>query len=203
MRYLVDRLYPKDSAVRFVSDHHRLPEAERFVLMRVVVPSGQARLRRAKLLPWQDLRGQEVLMDGYNVLITMESLLSGRPVYICDDGFLRDVQGIFRSYKQSVFTDPALTSIFDLLTEAGVARVEVLIDQQMSMSGGLAEKLRRMMAGRGLPGDARTARSADHELKITQATVATSDGNVIDAATSVVDLPARAASGLGIIPLHL
>ncbi len=171
--------------------------------MRVIVPSRQANLRRAKLLPWQDLRGREVILDGYNVLITVESLLAGQPVYICDDGFLRDVQGIFRSYKQSEFTDPALTRIFDLLAEAGVARVEVLIDQQMSMSGGLAEKLRRMMAGRGLPGDARTARNVDHELKIAQATVATSDGNVIDAATSVVDLPARAASGLGIIPLHL
>ncbi|MDM7912097.1 MAG: DUF434 domain-containing protein, partial [Methanotrichaceae archaeon] len=39
VRYLLDRGYPRESAVRFVSDHYRLPQEQRFVLMRVVVPT--------------------------------------------------------------------------------------------------------------------------------------------------------------------
>jgi hypothetical protein len=40
-------------------------------------------------------------MDGHNTLITTESLLAGYPVYLYDDGFLRDSQGFFKSYKAS------------------------------------------------------------------------------------------------------
>ena len=92
-RYLLDRGYPKDSAVRFVSDHHSLPEERRYVLARAVLSSRSAGERKAKAVPVQTLRGRDVIIDGYNVIITVESLLAGYPVYLCDDGFLRDVRG--------------------------------------------------------------------------------------------------------------
>jgi hypothetical protein len=139
-------------------------------------------------------------VDGYNVLITTESLLADYPVYLCDDGFLRDTRGIFRSYKISRLTSPALSLILDLLAQAKPVRVEVLLDQQMSRSGELAELVRCMMAERGLPGTARTARDVDHQLKVAKAGVATSDGNVIDAAKRIYDLPSEIAKRLGISP---
>ena len=59
-RYLLDRGYPKDSAVGFVSNHHRLAEKERFILMRVVVRSDLAWARRSKLLDLEDLRSKHL-----------------------------------------------------------------------------------------------------------------------------------------------
>jgi hypothetical protein len=199
-RYLVNRGYPKDSAIRFVSDHHLLPEEHRFVLKRMIVAAERARSRRAKAQSLETLSANEVFVDGYNVLITAESLLADYPVYLCDDGFLRDTRGIFRSYKISRLTSPALSLILDLLAQAKPSRVEVLLDQQMSRSGELAELVRGMMAERGLPGTARTARDVDHQLKVAKAGVATSDGNVIDAAKRIYDLPAEIAKRLGISP---
>ena len=200
-RYLIDRGYPKDSAVRFVSNHHRLPEADRFILMRVIVKSDVAWIRRQKALGLEDLKNHAIFVDGYNVLITTESLIGGYPVYLCDDGFLRDTRGLYRSYKTSPLTVPALTWILELLFKAQPARTEVLLDQQMSLSGELAERIRRMMDQESLPGTARTARDVDHQLKAAEKTVLTSDGNVIDSVDLVCDLPSEVAEKSGIKPL--
>ena len=202
-RYLLDRGYPKDSAVRFVSNHHGLPEEQRYALARVVLSSRSARERKAKAVPVQALRRRDVIVDGYNVLITVESLLAGYPVYLCDDGFLRDVRGIFKRYQPSRFTETALSLILDLLALADPGRIEFLLDQQMSRSGELAAEIRERMAGRSLPGTACTARDTDHRLKMNPGIVASADGNVIDAASMVVDLPAEIARMRGISPLHI
>ena len=197
-RYLVDRGYPKDSAIRFVSDHYCLPKEQRVVLIRAIVEFGRACSRKAKALPLEALCERVVFVDGYNVLITVESLLAGYPIYQCDDGFLRDTRGINGSYKSSQFTVSAIFAILDILASAVPSRVEVLLDRQMSRSGELAEQIRCTMETCGLPGDARTAQDVDHSLKTAMAIVATSDGNVIDAASYVVDLPADMARRHGI-----
>jgi hypothetical protein len=202
-RYLLDRGYPKDSAVGFVSNHHRLAEKERFILMRVVVRSDLAWARRSKLLDLENLRGQSISIDGYKVIITTESVLGGYPVYLCDDGLLRDSRGIFRGFKASPLTAIALNWILDLLASAGPARTEVLLDQQMSRSGELAEMVRGMMAERQLCGVARTARNVDHLLKTAKRIILTSDGNVIDSVDYIMDLPAEIGRRSGMKPLIL
>ena len=199
----MDRGYPKDSAVRFVSNHHRLAIEERFILMRVIVRSDVAQARRSRMLELEDLKDQTIFIDGYNVLITTESVLEGYPVYSCDDGLLRDSRGIFRSYKTSYITALALKRILDLLVLAGPAKTEVLLDQQMSRSGELADLIRGMMAQRHLCGTARTARDVDRLLKATRGIVLTSDGNVIDSLDHFMDLPREIARRSGIKPLIL
>ena len=198
---MVDRGYPNDSAVRYVSDHHRLPEAERSVLQRTILSADTALSRMAKTLQLHDLCGRAVFVDGYNTTITTQSLLAGYPVYLCDDGFVRDTRGFFRSYKASKITVCTFFEILDLLALAGAARVEVLLDQQISQSGELAKEVQGLMAKRALPGEARCARDVDHQLKVCGSIVASSDGNVIDAASSVIDLPGEIARERGIRPL--
>jgi hypothetical protein len=198
---LVDRGYPNDSAVRYVSDHHRLQEEQRIVLLRTIVSADTALRRMAKVLRLHTLCGRAVFVDGYNVLITTQSLLAGFPVYLCDDGFLRDTRGFFRSYKAAPIAVSALSDILDLLAFAGAARVEVLLDQQISRSGELAKEVRGLMAERAIPGAARCARDVDHQLKVCGSIVASSDGNVIDAASNVIDLPGEIARRRGISPL--
>lgn len=193
MRYLLDRGYPKESAVRFVSDHYRLPQELRFAIIRVVLSTELARDRKEKAVPLEALRDKIVFVDGYNVLIAVESLLSGKAVYKGDDGFLRDTQGIFRSYRASKLTAPAISDILCLLHYAAPARVEVLLDQQISMSGQLAAEIRGMMEELGLQGSARTAQNVDHQLKAAKGIIATGDGNIIDAVHMVVDIPGRIA----------
>jgi hypothetical protein len=171
--------------------------------MRVVVAPMLARARRMRLVPCEALDGREVFVDGYNVLITVESMLEGCPVYLCDDRLLRDIRGIFRSYRPSGVTDRAILEIMKFLALAAPARAEILLDEQISMSGGLADRIRGMMTQLAVPGTVRTAKDVDHQLKLMDGIIATSDGNIIDAARFVVDIPGEMARRMGINPLVL
>jgi len=95
LRYLLASGYPGDSALRFVSDHRRLPQEKRFILARAVAADEVALYRRSKRTALQEISGKILFVDGYNVLITVEGLILGCPVYLCDDGFCRDTRGLF------------------------------------------------------------------------------------------------------------
>jgi hypothetical protein len=193
IRYLVNRGYTKESSIRFVADHYRLPLEDRFVLSRVVVPSKIAEARQKKLISLREIHEKDLVVDGYNVLITTESLLGKVPVYICDDGLCRDTRGIFRRYRASLLTIPSLREILDLLVEMRPASVSFLLDEQISMSGELAAIIRGMISERELPGTSKTAKNVDRLMKTVGGIVATGDGNIVDAAKRVVDLPKEIA----------
>jgi hypothetical protein len=194
----MDRGYPAASAVRFVSDHHRLSEDERMVLQRVIVPASIALSRMAKNLRLHALNNRTVFLDGYNCIITTESLLEGFAVYLCDDGFLRDTRGFFRRYRASQRASRLIQEILSLLAEAGTGRAVFLLDSQISRSGELAGEIRGMMAQMSLFGDALCLRDVDRQLKSCREIVASSDGIVIDSASEAIDLPAEIARRLGI-----
>ena len=169
----------------------------------MAVPSEVARFRREKRTPLKELSGREVAIDGYNVLITVESLLLGAPVYLCDDGFLRDARGIFRRYRSSIVTDQALSEILSLLKESGVGGAMVLLDQQISRSGELASEIRERMAELEVLGSAKTAPDVDRRLKRAKSPVATGDGTIIDASAEAVDIPGEVAKRKGMEPMIL
>ena len=149
--------------------------------------------RKNKRISAGKLGGRTVAIDGYNVLITVESLIAGAPVYLCDDGFLRDTRGIFRRYRSSDRTILALREILSILQVSGVGRAEFLFDQQICRSGDLAARIRDMMAEYEVSGSAKTAKDVDRSLKLANCPVATGDGAIIDLASEVVDLPAEVA----------
>lgn len=154
----------------------------------------------ARAMPLEALYGKMVYVDGYNVLITADCLLSGLPVYLCDDGFLRDTRGFFRKCLGRSIALEALAAVIGLLAEARPFCVSILFDQQISRSGELASEARRQLLKRHLTGGARCYKDVDHQLKICGGIVASSDGNVIDSAGAVVDLPAEIARRIGISP---
>ncbi|HOT07628.1 MAG: hypothetical protein A4E45_00882 [Methanosaeta sp. PtaB.Bin039] len=199
VRYLAERGFPGDSAIRFVSDHYRLPVEDRFILARAVQPGWVSRSRQAKITGLDGLKGKRLAVDGYNVLITTESLLGKCPVFICDDGFLRDVRGVFKSYHSTPVTARALKEILDLLREGGPSSFTIVLDQQISHSGLLAGRMRRLISRAGLCGTAATCPAADWWLKHFEGVVATGDGSVIDAASEVVDLAAEVARRQNIV----
>ena len=194
----MDRGYPAASAVRFVCDHRRLTGDQRMVLQRVIIPAGIALSRMDKALSLHEIRGREIFLDGYNCIITSESLLEGFAVYLCDDGFLRDTRGFFRRYRASKSAYRAIQEILGLLAEAEPRRAVFLLDCQISRSGELAAEIRGLMAQMGLEGDALCLRDVDRQLKSIRKIVASSDGIVIDSSLKAIDLPAEIARRRGI-----
>ncbi|WP_292462435.1 DUF434 domain-containing protein [Methanolobus sp.] len=191
IRYLLDKGYPKGSAVRFVSDHYGLEKNRRYILSRNVLAPEIASVRRMKSVPCSEIRERHVIIGGYNVLITIENYLKGEDMWIGDDGFIRDNRGVFRNHVNDTATLRSVELMLLVLRKSTVGDIIVLLDEQMSMSGQLALDIRQKMAGTGVKGRVLTSASTDHDLKIAggNTIVATADGVIIDAVEMVVDIP--------------
>lgn len=192
IRYLLDRGYPLKSTVSFVCNHYRLNDDSRYLLSRVVIPKEVAEKRKAKFSPCGGIKGNKLVIDGYNIIIGMESILE-KKAYYCDDGVIRDIKGIFRNYKASDKTEEAIKLILQFLKENKPDYVCFLLDSQISKSGMLARKLRDRISEFELIGDARTSKRVDYEMKSSKYIVASSDGVIIDEAEKVVNFLACVA----------
>ncbi|MCZ7382904.1 MAG: DUF434 domain-containing protein [Candidatus Methanoperedens sp.] len=186
IRYLLDRGYPQNGAVSFVCNHYRLDEESRHLLSRGVLSRAVSGKRKMKFLPCDKIKGNNIIIDGYNIIIGMESILE-KKAFICDDGVIRDIKGVFRNFKTSENTGKAIGFILQFLNEKRPSHVYFLLDSQVSESGLLAKTLREKMADSGLKGDAMTSKHVDYDLKHSDDIVASSDGVIIDAAGKVVN----------------
>lgn len=188
LRYLLDRGYPRATAVNFVANHFRLNKLERHFLTRCVFSRSEAESHKKKLVGIRSVKGKLLGVDGYNVLITIESLVKADFVVKCDDGLLRDLRGIFGKYRMSQQTLLAIKSLVRLLKRARPRTVMVFFDKQVSRSGELAGLLRKEIRKADLSGDAGTVKMVDTKLRDFEV-VSSSDRVVIERARKIWDIP--------------
>jgi hypothetical protein len=148
-------------------------------LFRAVFTESDCRARRAKLVMPQAAARRPLGVDWYNVLITVESYLKGYPVFLADDGLLRDSSGVHGSYRPGRVTEAALGRTLKALEELSPSRLELFLDAPISFSGVMAEELRRR-APAACPCEVSVSPSADYPLKSFPGLVATSDSSIID-----------------------
>ena len=139
--YLINHGYGLKQATTFVGDHFQLAERQRIALSRAVATDDQLTCRRAKEVPVSQLSGKEVWIDGLNIVITLEVMLSDSTLLSCMDGAIRDLASLRGTYRIIPVTADAIRLLFDVLEDAGVQRVNILIDRPVSNSGRLRELL--------------------------------------------------------------
>jgi hypothetical protein len=190
LRYLLDRDYPRDSAVTFVANHYRLKLNERHLLARCVFSRVEISSHRAKAVSSTKVRGKRLGIDGYNVLITVEGILTGKQVVKCDDGYIRDLRAIFGKYRTSQVTARALAEILKTISRWKPMEVVMMFDSQMSRSGELAAEVRRMLKQVEIIGDAQAVAEVDFKVRGFDV-VASGDRAIIERVKAVWDLPAE------------
>ncbi|ASJ10415.1 hypothetical protein A3L12_03425 [Thermococcus sp. P6] len=194
VKYLLNRGYRKKYALEFVANHYRLTAGERHLLARCVFPDAWIEKVRKKLLEPGDLRGRVLAVDGFNVLITLESLLDGEAI-LCEDGLVRDLKYLGR-YRLKERTGDLLKEMALSLTDVGPEKVVFFYGKNVPKSG-IVKKLTEKALGSRVPCEVALVRSPDFELK-TYDTVATADAGIIQKVPHVFDLAAYTALRLGI-----
>ncbi len=187
-RFLLERGYPRDSALKFVGDHYQLHIQERDILLRGVFSKKISLKRQKKCLSPIELKDTHLAIDGYNILITLESALKGRLLILADDGFIRDISRVFRSFRPTKLTKDTCWLIFRFLKEVSIKKVSFYLDKPFSKSGELALKINRWLKEYELTGQAFTVFSPEAILKTHHGPVATADSIVLDKAKSLFDL---------------
>ncbi|MGD0725550.1 MAG: DUF434 domain-containing protein [Spirochaetia bacterium] len=188
-RYLREKGYPEKATLKLVGDRHRLTRAQRNSMFRGIVVDALAAPRRRKIVLPADVPGSSLGIDWYNVLITVESYLRGSPVFISDDGIVRDSSATHGSYRSSELTARAFQEIVGQLKAMAPSAVDVFLDAPIAFSGLMAEEVRRRLDELPCPTQVSVAHSADYPLKAYEGIVASSDSVILDSAPRILDLP--------------
>src|SRR5881296_3182187 len=84
--WLLDRDYAPRSALELVGNRYSLAARQRMAISRYACSDVDVKRREERCMEFKQLRGQELWIDGYNVLTLIESALSGGVVLPCRDG---------------------------------------------------------------------------------------------------------------------
>jgi hypothetical protein len=188
LRFLLNREYPRDASLHVVGNRYNLDRDGRHLLRRAVFPDAIAEERGEKRVAIEELRGAKLAVDGYNCIITLESALKGKTICLADDGFVRDISGVSSGYHETPQTAEALGLIMDLLQFAATGETLFLLDSPISGSGALAARIRTLMQGHGIRGDASAIKVPERRMAGYKGIIASSDTAVIDQSDRVFDL---------------
>jgi len=188
---LLNKNYPQKAILKLIGDRYMLSGNERSMLFRGLAQVSLANERMKKICPPENLDGQPLAIDTYNVLITIGSYLNGNMVFISNDGMLRDASEIHGKVFRSQIVIRAMMLLFEFLKTTKVQEITFLVDSPVSHSGKLCADLNNLLHENKFHGSALTIQSPDFRLKeIAVGIIATSDSAVIDKTTQkVFDLP--------------
>lgn len=180
LHWLLDRGYALRSSLALVGDRHALTQRQRLALQRCACDASQLARRHAHETPLDSLRGAELWIDGYNLLITVESALGGGVILIGRDGAWRDLASLHGTYRAVQETEPALRLIGESLATFGIASCHWFLDRPVSNSGRLRTLMLELAAASHWRWEVELDFNPDTRLAAAPAPVATSDSVVLD-----------------------
>ncbi len=164
--FLLDRNYPKKSALTFVANHYTLNSKFRNVLNRAALPLSLVQTIRNNLLEDPDsLKGRDLHIDTYNQLITFFSLMNHDPVIICRDGVLRDIFSSLHTKRDLQIDRELLSPYFRSLTKLKPNNIYFYFDKQRSSSRNHARLFSTLFQEFGISGSCKIHKAVDWSLK--------------------------------------
>ena len=88
------------SSLKLVGDRHGLRERQRLAVSRCACSEHDRRRRKDHCVAVEQLRNQPVIVDGFNLIITVEAALSKGPLFIGVDECIRDLSSVHGSTDQ-------------------------------------------------------------------------------------------------------
>lgn len=188
LAWLLGRGYPSKRSTTLVGDRHALRARQRKAVGRAAAASQDIEARGARRIEAHELRGRELWIDGYNVLLTVEAALGGGVLLQCMDHTLRDIAAMSSHYKRVEETEKALRLIAAHLQELAPSRVHWLLDRPISNSGRLRRLMLELAEENGWPWQVELVANPDAVLKASPHVVATADSAILDAGVSWLNL---------------
>src|SRR5262249_46968487 len=180
LSWLLTRGYAIKGAVKLVGDRHALTERQRLAVSRASCSDQSKARRAASEIKITELETADVMIDGFNLLISVEAALSGGVLLLCRDGCIRDLASVHGSYRSVNETKSALLLIGDLLAELKTRSASWLLDRPISNSGRLAKLMREVAQENKWPWTIETCFNPDREIVSSGRIVISSDGPLLD-----------------------
>jgi len=185
---LLTKGYADKSALKLVGDRFNLTQRQRLAIMRTACSDQQLLSRAQRCRQIDDIAGQPLVIDGYNLLITIEAAMSGSIVFKARDGCFRDLASIHGTYRKVTETIPAVKLIAHFLEENKVTNVKWLLDSPVSNSGRLKTIIAELTDDNQCNWDIQLLTNPDAELIRTDMAIATADSAVLDQCKTWINL---------------
>ncbi len=186
LSWLLGRGYSARAASELVGNRYQLTSRERLALSNAAKPAAPKRKRRMDI---SEITDRILYIDGFNVLITLESALGGGILVRGSDGCLRDMASVHSSYHMVSETRRAIALVMRIVKAAAPVRVVWLFDRPVSNSGRIAA-LVQSYTERIDPVymEARAIERVDTLLKKCDGVVATADSEILDSGVEWLDM---------------
>ncbi len=185
--FLINEGYDLKQAATFVGNHFLLSERQRLAIMRSLATKEQLEDREKKRRTGSALSGENVWIDGFNTIITLEVLLSDSILFTCMDGTIRDLAALRGTYRIISETESAVRMLFDVLLDMKIQSATILLDEPVSNSG----RLKTLIADAGedysFNLDIQIRKDVDRTL-YSKENVITSDSVILDHCSSWINL---------------
>lgn len=168
------------SALKLVGDRYQLQERQRLAVMRSSCSDSALRRRESTRQSGESLVGCHLVLDGYNVLTSVEAALGDGVILKCRDGCYRDMASMHGTYRKVAETIPALKLIGDYLQSVGAAGCTWYLDSPVSNSGRLKTILNETAAGMNWNWQVELVQSPDTLLANSAECIATADSAILD-----------------------
>jgi hypothetical protein len=185
---LLTKGYAEKSSLKLVGDRFNLTERQRLAVMRNSCSDEQLRSRGEKMLKIEDSSGGEITLDGYNILITIESAMSGACIFKGRDGTFKDLASVHGTYRKVNETIPAITLIGRFLEEKGLKDCLWLLDSPVSNSGRLKKIIENIASQNQWNWQVQLVLNPDPVLIQSDRIIASSDGVVLDGCKKWINL---------------
>jgi hypothetical protein len=188
LSWLLSRGYAPTASLKLVGDQFALKERQRLAVARAACSDQQRESRERICLPLESVRGEDLLIDGFNIVVTTEAALSGGVLIRCRDGCVRDMSSVHGSYRSVAETEEAIRLISEILFGAEPASALWLLDQPVSNSGRLAQRIRETAAEHNWPWSVEVVMNPDKILRSADQIVVTADSNILDSVKGWINL---------------
>ena len=180
LSYLLTRGYAEKAARKLVGDHYQLSVRQRRAMTRAACSDASLAHRKAHLAAAEELAGRCLVIDGYNLLISVESALSRGILLRGRDGCIRDMASLHGSYRKVHETLPAVHLMGELLHKLGAAEVRWYFDAPVSNSAKLKTLLRGEAEKYGWNWHVELDHNVDRLLAASSEVVVTGDSWILD-----------------------
>lgn len=188
LSWLLSRDYPSASALKLVGDRHRLAQRQRVAVARAACSNKSLLRRRKRQAAIEQLTGRLLLIDGYNLLITVEAALAGGVVLRARDGTYRDMASVHGTFRKVQETVPAIELIGRFLARHGATQCTWYLDSPVSNSGRLKRTLLDAAASQCWPWTVELVPDPDSLLGIATDLIASADSAILDRCSRWVNL---------------
>lgn len=180
LSWLLSRGYAGKSSLKLVGDRFSLTERQRIAVRRCACSDEELRSRASREIALESVAGKCVLLDGFNVLTTVEAALGKGVVLIGRDQCCRDMASMHGSFKKVEETPDAIHLVGQTLARLGARETVWYLDQPVSNSGRLKQLIATIAVERGWSWLVELVPDPDAVLAKADEVIASADSGILD-----------------------